>query len=448
MFPYIPHTHEDEKEMLEFIGLNSLDELFSDIPKDMQLGRELNLPKAMSELEVTRYLTEMANKNCTINELTCFLGAGAYDHYIPSIVDHIISRSEFYTSYTPYQPEISQGTLQYLFEFQTLLCELTGMDIANASLYDGGTAVAEAALMAASHSKKKEIIISKTARPETLQILRTYAHVQNLEVVEVDMKDGVTDLEQLDKLVSDDTAAVIVQSPNFFGIIEDLKAIGEIVHKAKKAIFVASVDPISLGILKKPSDLGVDVVVGEGQSMGMPLAYGGPYLGFIAAKKEYMRKLPGRIVGETEDLDGKRSYVLTLTAREQHIRRDKATSNICSNQGLNTLAATVYMVTLGKEGFREVAMQSTQKAHYALEKLTKSGKYKPLFDKPFFKEFAVTSDIDADKITDDLRQENIIGGYDLGKDYPELKNAVLYAVTEKRTKEEIDKLSSVLEGIK
>lgn len=447
MFPYISHTHEDEQEMLKSIGLNSLDQLFDDIPKDMQLGRELNLPKAMSELEVKRYLSEMAKKNCSLSELTCFLGAGAYDHYIPSVINHIISRSEFYTSYTPYQPEISQGTLQYLFEFQTLLCELTGMDVANASLYDGGTAAVEAALMAAAHSRKGEIIISKTVRPETIQILKTYAPLQNLTVVEVDMKDGVTDLEALDKLVSDDTAAVITQSPNFFGIIEDLKATGEIVHKSKKATFIASVDPISLGILKRPGDLGVDVVVGEAQSMGIPVAFGGPYLGFIASKKDYMRKLPGRIVGQTEDLDGKRSFVLTLTAREQHIRREKATSNICSNQGLNTLAATVYMVTLGKEGLKEVAMQSTQKAHYAFEQLTKSGKYKPLFDKPFFKEFAVTSDIDADKITKDLRKENIVGGYHLGKDFKELKNSVLYAVTEKRTKEEIDKLSSVLEGI-
>ena len=447
MFPYISHTHEDEQEMLKSIGLNSLDQLFDDIPKDMQLGRELNLPKAMSELEVKRYLSEMAKKNCSLSELTCFLGAGAYDHYIPSVINHIISRSEFYTSYTPYQPEISQGTLQYLFEFQTLLCELTGMDVANASLYDGGTAAVEAALMAAAHSRKGEIIISKTVRPETIQILKTYAPLQNLTVVEVDMKDGVTDLEALDKLVSDDTAAVITQSPNFFGIIEDLKATGEIVHKGKKATFIASVDPISLGILKRPGDLGVDVVVGEAQSMGIPVAFGGPYLGFIASKKDYMRKLPGRIVGQTEDLDGKRSFVLTLTAREQHIRREKATSNICSNQGLNTLAATVYMVTLGKEGLKEVAMQSTQKAHYAFEQLTKSGKYKPLFDKPFFKEFAVTSDIDADKITKDLRKENIVGGYHLGKDFKELKNSVLYAVTEKRTKGEIDKLSSVLEGI-
>lgn len=448
MFPYIPTTHEDEQEMLKSIGLNSLNDLFSDIPDDMHLNRELNLPKAKSELEVKKYLTSLANKNCSLSELTCFLGAGAYDHYIPSVVDHVISRSEYYTSYTPYQPEISQGTLQYIFEFQTLIANLTGMDLANASLYDGGTAVVEAALMAAASSKKDELIISKTVRPESIQILKTYAHVQNLKVIEIDMKDGVTDLEELEKHVNDNTAAVIVQSPNFFGIIEDLKATGEIAHKAKKASFIASVDPISLGILKKPGELGVDIVVGEGQGLGIPVAFGGPYLGFMATKSDYMRKLPGRVVGETVDKNGKRSYVLTLTAREQHIRREKATSNICSNQGLNVLAATVYMVTLGKEGLKEVAMQSTKKAHYAFEQLTKSGKYKPLFDKPFFKEFAVTSDQDADNINMKLRKENIVGGYHLGRDYPQFKNAVLYAVTEKRTKEEIDKLSSVLEGIK
>ncbi|WP_313756249.1 aminomethyl-transferring glycine dehydrogenase subunit GcvPA [Tissierella sp.] len=448
MFPYIATTHEDEQEMLKSIGFNSLGDLFSDIPEDMRLNRELNLPKAKSELEVSSYLTSLAKKNCSTSEMPCFIGAGAYDHYIPSIINHIISRSEFYTSYTPYQPEISQGTLQYIFEFQTLICNLTGMDVANASLYDGGTAITEAALMAAATSRKDEIIISKTVRPESIQVLKTYAHVQGLKVIEVDMKDGVTDLEELESKVNDNTAAVIVQSPNFFGIIEDLKATGEITHKVKKASFIASVDPISLAILKKPGELGVDVVVGEAQGMGIPLSFGGPYLGFIATKSEYMRKLPGRIVGQTEDKDGKRSFVLTLTAREQHIRREKATSNICSNQGLNVLAATIYMVTLGKEGLREVALQSTKKAHYAFEKLTKSGKYKPLFDKPFFKEFAITSDIDADNINQELIKEKIIGGYHLGKDYPQFKNSILYAVTEKRTKEEIDRLSSVLEGIK
>lgn len=447
MFPYIPHTPEDEKKMLDTVGLSSTVELFSDVPKEVFLDRELDLPKAKPELEVTRYLTKLANKNCSINENVCFLGAGAYDHYVPSIVDHIISRSEFYTSYTPYQPEISQGTLQYLFEYQTLISELTGLPVANASLYDGGTAATEAALMACDVARKKKIVVSETVNPQTRKILKTYAHIQELELVEVDMKDGITDMEDLESKMGDDVGAVIVQSPNFFGIVEDLKETADLVHKSKKASIIASVDPISLGLFKRPGDLGVDIVVGEGQSLGIPLQFGGPYLGFLATTKKFLRKIPGRIVGETTDEDGKRSYVLTLSAREQHIRREKATSNICSNQGLNTLAATVYMVTLGKEGLREVAMQSTKKAHYALEKLEATGKYKRAFDQPFFKEFAVSSDTDADKIIDDLNDEKIIGGYHLGIDYPELENNILYAVTEKRTKEEIDRLSSVLEGI-
>lgn len=447
MFPYIPHTPEDIKEMLEVVGVNSTDDLFADIPKDSALNRELDLPKAKSELEVVNYLTSLANKNCSTTNNVCFLGAGSYDHYIPTIVDHIISRSEFYTSYTPYQPEISQGTLQYLFEYQTLISELTGLPIANASLYDGGTAVTEAALMACAVGRKKKVLVSKTVSPQTREILKTYAHIQSLELVEVDMKDGITDMEDFKAKLDDEVGAAIVQSPNFFGIVEDLKESADLVHTTKKGAIIASVDPISLGILKRPGDLGVDIVVGEGQALGIPMQFGGPYLGFLATTEKYLRKLPGRIVGETTDLDGKRSFVLTLTAREQHIRRDKATSNICSNQGLNTLAATVYMVTLGKQGLREVAMQSTQKAHYALEKLEESGKFKRVFDKPFFKEFAVSSDIDADKIITDLRAENIIGGYDLGIDYPEYKNSILYAVTEKRTKDEIDKLSSVLEGM-
>ncbi len=447
MFPYIPHTPEDEKKMLDVIGLSSMDELFSDIPKNVALNRELDLPPAKSELEVMSYLNELANKNCSINENVCFLGAGAYDHYIPSIIDHIISRSEFYTSYTPYQPEISQGTLQYLFEYQTLISELTGLPIANASLYDGGSAIAEASLMACDVARKNKVVISKTVNPQARRVLETYTHMQGIELVEVDMKDGITDMEALKNVMDDGVGAVVVQSPNFFGIVEDLKATADLVHESKKAALIASVDPISLGILKRPGDLGVDIVVGEGQGLGIPLSFGGPYLGFFATTEKFIRKIPGRIVGETTDMDGKRSFVLTLTAREQHIRRDKATSNICSNQGLNTLAATIYMVTLGKEGLREVAMQSTKKAHYALEKLIESGKYKKLFDKPFFKEFAVSSDIDADKIIAELKNEDIIGGYHLGIDYPEFKDSILYAVTEKRTKEEIDKLSSVLEGI-
>ncbi|CCQ93522.1 glycine decarboxylase (subunit 1) (glycine cleavage system protein P) [[Clostridium] ultunense Esp] len=448
MYPYIPNTKDDEKRMLEYIGFDSMEDLFSDIPENVKLKRELDLKPSMSELEVSRYLIELSRQNISTNQLTCFLGAGAYDHYIPSIVGHITSRSEFYTSYTPYQAEISQGTLQYIFEYQTLIANLTGMDVSNASLYDGGTAVAEAAFMAANITRRDQILVSKTVNPESREVLKTYAHLQGIEVIEIEGEDGVTNTDQLREQLSDKTAAVIVQSPNFFGVIEDLEGIGEIVHSQKRTLFITSVDPISLGILKSPGSLGADIVVGEGQPLGIPLQFGGPYLGFIAVNKAHMRKLPGRIVGETVDEDGNRAFVLTLQAREQHIRREKATSNICSNQGINTLAAAVYLTTLGKKGLRELALQATQKAHYAFNQITKSGKFKPLFDKPFFKEFAVTSDIEVDQINKGLLDENILGGYPLEKDYPQYKNGVLYAVTEKRTKEEIDKLSSVLEGIK
>jgi glycine dehydrogenase subunit 1 len=321
------------------------------------------------------------------------------------------------------------------------------MDVSNASLYDGGTAIAEATFMASNITRRNKVVISKTVNPEYREVLKTYAHLQGIELVEIEDEEGTTNLDELKKHVDDKTAAVIVQSPNFFGIIEDIEAIEKIAHSQKKTLLITSVDPISLGILKTPGSLGVDIVVGEGQPLGIPLAFGGPYLGFMATTKAHMRKMPGRIVGETVDVDGRRAYVLTLQAREQHIRREKATSNICSNQGINTLAAAVYLVTLGKEGLREVALQSTQKAHYAFNQITKSGNYKPLFNKTFFNEFAVTSSVEADKINQKLLEENILGGYSLQKDYPQYKNGILYAVTEKRTKEEIDILSSVLEGI-
>lgn len=447
MYPYIPNTNDDERKMLESIGVNSIEGLFNDIPEEVKLNRELNLNKSMSEIEVKKYLTNLATQNKTINDLTCFLGAGAYDHYIPSIVDHIISKSEFYTSYTPYQAEISQGTLQYIFEYQTLISNLTGMDVSNASLYDGGSALGEASIMASNITRKDEIIVSKTVHPDSRRVLETYAHVQGLKLIEIDELDGTTNLQQLEEKINENTAAVIVQSPNFFGIIEDIEAVEGITHSVKKTMLVVSVDPISLGILKSPGELGADIVVGEGQSLGIPLSYGGPYLGFIATKKKHMRKLPGRIVGQSTDVDGKRAFVLTLQAREQHIRRDKATSNICTNQGLNVLASVVYMVTLGKKGLREVATQSTTKAHYAYDKITATGKYKPLFDKPFFKEFAITSNVSGEKINDELLKENILGGFILENSYPQYENGVLYCVTEKRTKKEIDTLASVLEGI-
>lgn len=448
MFPYIPNSPDDEKLMLESIGISSTDELFEDIPAELRLGRKLNLGNGMSEMELSKYIKAVAGKNKNTDELVCFLGAGAYDHYIPSVIKHITSRSEFYTAYTPYQPEISQGTLQVIFEYQTMIANLTGMDASNASMYDGATACTEAAIMACESTKRKSIIISKTVHPETRKVIKTYMGFHGIEVVEIDIIDGVTDIEKLKAAVSAETAGVIVQNPNFFGIIEDLTVVEKISHDYK-AMFIVSVDdPISLGILKSPGELGADIVVGEGQAFGNQLNYGGPYLGFMAATAKLMRKLPGRIVGQTNDIDGKRAFVLTLQAREQHIRRGKATSNICSNQALNALTAAAYLTTMGTQGIKEVAQQCANKAHYAYGAIMKSGKYKPVFDKPFFKEFAIKGYDNAGKVNTELLNHGILGGYDLTSEYPELTNSFLLCVTEKRTKAEIDKLASILAEMK
>lgn len=444
MHRYIPNTEVDKKQMLDSIGVSSIGDLFSDIPTNLKLNRELNIGKAMSEIEILEHMKSLAEKNKSTDDLVCFLGAGAYDHYIPSIVKHLAMRSEFYTAYTPYQPEISQGTLQVIFEYQTLMTNLTGMDVTNASMYDGPTATAEAAIMACENTRRKSIIVSKTVNPETRKVLKTYLTVRDIELIEVDMVDGVTDVEKLKSLVNKNTAGVIVQSPNFFGIIEDVTEVEKVIHE-NKGNLIMYVDPISLGILKTPGELGVDIVVGEGQSLGNRLNFGGPHLGFLATTSKLVRKLPGRIVGQSIDVDGKRAFVLTLQAREQHIRRYKATSNICSNQGLNVVMAAIYMITMGKKGLREVALQSTQKAHYAYNEIIKTGKFKPLFDKPFFKEFTVSSNIDASKVNKELLNKGILGGYELRKEYNELNNGLLFCVTEKRTKEEIDKLTGALE---
>jgi len=446
MHRYIPNTEADKKRMLESIGVNSISDLFSDIPDDLKLNRKLNINDPMSEIEILEHMKGLAAKNKSTDDLICFLGAGVYDHYIPSIVKHLAMRSEFYTAYTPYQPEISQGTVQVIFEYQTMLTNLTGMDVTNASMYDGPTAAAEAAIMACENTRRKSVVVSKTVNPETRKVLKTYLTTRNIEIVEVDMADGVTDFEKLKSVVDKNTAAVLVQSPNFFGIIEDVTEVEKLIHE-NKGNLIMYVDPISLGILKTPGDLGADIVVGEGQSLGNRLNYGGPLLGFLATTSKLVRKLPGRIVGQSVDQDGKRAFVLTLQAREQHIRRYKATSNICSNQGLNMVMAAIYLVTMGKKGLREVALQSTQKAHYAYNEIIKSGKFKPMFNQPFFKEFAVTSDLEANKVNKELLNKGILGGYELGRDYAEFNNGLLFCVTEKRTKEEIDKLVSALEVI-
>lgn len=446
MHRYLPHTEDDERLMLDSIGAKSTDDLFTDIPSELRLGRKLDLDNSLSEIELSDRMKALSGKNKGSDELICFLGAGAYDHYIPSVVKHLVMRSEFYTAYTPYQPEISQGTLQAIFEYQTMICSLTGMDVTNASMYDGATACVEAAMMAVENARRSSIIVSRTVHPEVRAVLKSYMRFRDVEVIEADMADGITDVEKLKSLVEAGTAGVIVQNPNFFGIIEDLTEIEKMVH-SNKALLIDYVDPISLGILKSPGESGVDIVAGEGQSLGNSLSFGGPYLGFLATTSKLMRKMPGRIVGQSEDVDGKRAFVLTLQAREQHIRRYKATSNICSNQGLNALTAAIYMTTMGKQGLKEVAEQSTKKAHYAMKQLTGSGKYKLMFNKPFFKEFAVIGETASCKVNDELLKHNILGGFELDKEYPELKNSLLICVTEKRTKAQIDKLSQVMEVV-
>ncbi|WP_273323626.1 aminomethyl-transferring glycine dehydrogenase subunit GcvPA [Vallitalea guaymasensis] len=446
MFPYLPHTEEDIKSMLEVIGVESIDALFDDVPEKIRLKELLNINEPMSELEVSQYMKKFADSNKGVDDLVCFLGAGAYDHYIPSIIKHITSRSEFYTAYTPYQPEISQGTLQAIFEYQSMICELTGMDVANASLYDGSTATAEGALMACGATRRNKIAVSRTVSPGTRKVLETYTKYKGIELIEIEENDGVTDIDDLRNKMNKDVAGVIVQNPNFFGIIEDMSEVEKITHDSKGLLMI-NADPISLAILKTPGEYGADIVIGEGQSLGNPLNFGGPYLGFISCTKKLMRKLPGRIVGQAEDVNGKRGFVLTLQAREQHIRRDKATSNITSNQGLNALTAAIYLSTLGKEGLKEVAKNCLKKAHYAAELIGKSSKYELRFNKPFFMEFVIKSSIKPEKVNKELLHNNILGGYELGGDYSNYNDDILLCVTEKRTKKQIDDLVNIMEGM-
>jgi glycine dehydrogenase subunit 1 len=434
---YMALTDKDQEHMLQAIGVGSIKDLFADIPAEIYFEDPLNIPSALSEMEVLKKLKKIADKNADLDHQTCFLGAGAYDHYIPAAIGQLLSRQEFYTAYTPYQPEISQGTLQGIFEYQTMICELTGMDVANASMYDGATAAAEAAFMAAGALRRSEILIAENAHPETKQVLQTYAQFRDIRVNQVACPDGQVNLDDLNSKLNENTAAFILQSPNFFGIIEDIGAVGEMVHD-NKSLLIVSADPISLAILKSPGELGADIVVGEGQVLGNPLNFGGPYLGFFAVKEKWMRRIPGRIVGQTKDKKGKRGFVLTLQTREQHIRREKATSNICSNQGLNAMTAAMYMTFMGKEGLRQVAELCAQKAHYTYEQLLKTGEFEPIFNKPFFKEFAVKSKQPVEELNKKLLGERIVGGYDLEKSFPELKDGWLVSVTEKRTKEEID----------
>ncbi|TCP70601.1 aminomethyl-transferring glycine dehydrogenase subunit GcvPA [Baia soyae] len=445
-FRYLPMTEQDRKEMLETIGVQTTEELFAEIPENVRFHGELAIPKALPEPLLVKHMQRLSGKNANLDQYASFLGAGVYEHYVPSVVSHVISRSEFYTAYTPYQPEISQGELQAIFEFQSMICELTGMDVANSSMYDGPTALAEAAALAFSHTKKKKVVVSRAVHPEAREILLTNAKGLGYEVVEIPLQDGVTDLACLEGVADEDTAAVIVQYPNFLGNLEDLGQIEQIAHK-HKGLLVVSSNPLSLGVLQPPGAFKADIVVGDAQPLGILPQFGGPHCGYFATTKALMRRLPGRIVGQTVDEDGKRGFVLTLQAREQHIRRDKATSNICSNQALMALAASVYMSALGKQGMQDIASLNVKKAHYAKQRLSQVSGVEIAHEKPFFNEFVIRVTGPVDEVNQKLLKQGIMGGYDLGKAYSEYQNHMLVAVTELRTKEEIEQLAVALEGL-
>ncbi len=443
---YLPNTTADRQKMMADIGISSVEELFADIPEQVRLKRELNLPEALAEPDLIRHLENLAGKNGDTSRYTCFLGGGYYDHYIPAVIPALLSRSEFYTAYTPYQAEISQGTLAAIYEFQTMICELTGMDVANASMYDGATALAEAAAVATGATRRQRVVVSRTVHPEYRQVLKTYLEPRGVELVELPCTNGVTTGDNLDRYINRQTAAVLVQQPNFFGCLEDVYSLQRSASGVG-ALFIVSADPISLGLLKPPGEYGASIVVGEGQSLGLPLSFGGPGFGYFAAREEFLRRIPGRVVGATSDARGRRGFVLTLQAREQHIRREKATSNICSNQALCALAATIFLSTMGPEGLRQVASLCAQKAAYAKKRLSAVKGISVAFDAPSFKEFVIKSEYPLNLIQESLLRHGLVAGPDLGRYYPELAGHLLVAVTEKRTREEIDRLAEALEEV-
>lgn len=439
MGSYIPSTREERQQMLEAVGCASLEELFSHIPEEVKLDRLLELPVGKAEQQVRRMMEAISGKNQVFSSI--FRGAGAYNHYIPSIVGSIAGKEEFLTAYTPYQAEISQGLLQSIFEYQTMICELTGMDASNASVYDGATAAAEAVAMCRER-KREKVLISGAVHPDVLQTVLTYCYGAGVEIAVVPVKDGVTDLEALSSLLTEETASLFIQQPNFYGQLEDAEKIGELVHQAG-AKYIMGVNPISLGLLKTPAEYGADIAVGDGQPLGMSLAFGGPYLGFMACKAAMTRKLPGRIVGETTDIEGKRAFVLTLQAREQHIRREKASSNICSNQAHCALIAAVYLGAMGPRGIREAAVQSMSKAHYLAQELAVAG-YVRKFEGEFFHEFVTVCPTDVKKALAALESQGILGGYPLSG---ELEGCILWCCTEENTKEDIDRAVAVLKEV-
>ena len=434
-FKFFPHTKEEIEQMLKQAGMNSLDDLYADVPEQIRFRGEYDLPEPMSETEIRSLFEKLGEKN---RRLTVFAGAGCYDHYTPAVVPNIISRSEFLTSYTPYQAEISQGTLHYIFEYQSMMAELTGMDVSNASMYDGSTATAEAAIMAIASTKKTDtVLVSASVDPKVLNVVKTYAHFHGFNVELIPENDGATDKAQMDvRLEKGGVAGVIVQQPNYHGIVEDFTGFADSCH-AQKSLFIVNSVAADLALLKTPGEWGADVAVGDGQSLGIPMAFGGPSVGYMCCREKQMRKMPGRIVGKTVDNRGQRVYVLTLQAREQHIRRQKATSNICSNQSLMALWVTIYMATMGKQGLCEAAQASCDGAHYLAAKLCEDSRFKLTFDKPFFNEFCVSYSGNLDALLAKLIARGIFGGIRIDD------HTLMIAVTEKRTKEEIDQLISI-----
>lgn len=440
---YIPTSPTQQLEMLRALGLGSAEELFQKLSDEVRCKRTLNLPPPMTEMELRAHLKALSTRNSNDDEYPSFLGGGCYDHFIPAAVDYIATRGEFVTAYTPYQAEASQGLLQAFFEYQSLICELTGMDVSNASLYDGATAVAEAVLMAHHINERPRILVARSLHPEYRHVLSTYLRTANFTALEIPLADGVTDLEKLNQLCDDSVCAVIVQHPNFFGCLEPMQPISDLTHK-HGALLIMCVDPISLGILKPPGAYGADIAVGDGQPLGLPPSYGGPYFGFIACRQEHLRRMPGRLIGETVDRHGQRAFVLTLQTREQHIRREKATSNICTNHALCALRATVYLSLLGKSGLHQVATLCVQKSHYALEALSQIAGIVPAFSAPFFKEFVVRLPRPAAGLQEFMLGHKLLAGLELSAWYPELPNTCSFAVTERRTRQEIDALAEAL----
>ncbi len=448
MFPYLPHTDEDISEMLNQVGIHSVDDLFADIPEDVKLKKPLNIPDGATEYEVFKEVSELSKKNIT--EYISFMGCGSYDHIIPSVVKHIISRSEFYTSYTPYQAEFSQGFLQAIFEFQTMICELTSLDVSNASLYDGHTAACEAAVMALNSVRKADCILySETIHPFTKQVLRTHFSSMGISLREIRQQEGITSYKDLKSKLNPGIAGVIVQTPNFMGYLEDYTGFADLIHD-NSSLFIISSNPLSLGSIKSQGQWGADVAVGDTQPLGLPSYFGGPSVGYIAAVKALLRKMPGRIVGQSLDRDGRRAFLLTLQAREQHIKRERATSNICSNQALAALAATVYLAAIGKKGLEAVSRQNIQKSHYLFERLTSELPVQGLYEQPFFNEFPIKLNKKAADILGGMEKEGVFGGIPLQQFYPdqgELQNVIGVAVTEKRTRLELDNYVEILKGL-